>query len=303
MNSKRFALFGVASLAVVAAAGLAVKPVFTKTIAECDHSGNHYTELAATATTAGTKEYWVCCSCHEHFFTQPVSGTWANAGVAGAVDASDDRYVAPLWNAVGGTATYTEVEGGVEIAGIAGYGQRVYYTQKVAVDGLSFTFGTKGLADEKGDCRGFFLHGGEGINYFTEETSLTFTIWSLYTQNRGFFGASHDYNAAAKCYTDTTGTTPGMSSAGNMLVMNFTANPEIKFTFEAEGSDWYKVTMEYSQIWGSPNYNATAGASAVTYVKKADINPDADGKVWFSAFGLGTHAETTSDVISVKGLH
>lgn len=302
MNTKRFALFGVASLAVVAAAGFAMKPAFSKTMAECDHSGNHYTEKAATANTAGTKEYWVCCSCHEHFFTQPAAGTWANAGVAAAVEADDDRYIAPLWKAVGGTATYTDVEGGVEVAGIAGYGQRVYYTQKVALDGLSFTFGTKGLADQLGDCRGFYLHGGEGANYFSEETSLTFTIWSLYGQNRGFFGHDHDYNDTPKCYKDTTGTITGMSTAGGMLVMNFMADPEIKFTFEAEGSDWYKVTMEYAQVWGSPNYNATSGVGAYTYVKKADINPDADGKVWFSAFGLGTHETTTSDVFSVKGL-
>ena len=75
--------------------------------AECIHEGNHYSLLVPTKTYAGTKEYWVCCKCHEHFLTQP-SGTWEYAGTAmNITDTKDDRYIAKIT----GTTGYTDAQG------------------------------------------------------------------------------------------------------------------------------------------------------------------------------------------------
>lgn len=40
---------------------------------ECDHNGNHYAELAPSYTSSGTKEYYVCCLCHQHFLGEVVA--------------------------------------------------------------------------------------------------------------------------------------------------------------------------------------------------------------------------------------
>ncbi len=73
---------------------------------EHNHVGNHYTELEPTATSSGTKEYWVCCECHEHFLTQPGTGTWTDAGVAPVInDPTDDRYQKQLYNYTVGDAS------------------------------------------------------------------------------------------------------------------------------------------------------------------------------------------------------
>lgn len=93
---KMFTLFG---LVTVMATGLSLSltgGLQSSTIAEaCEHVGNHYSVREATTSNAGTKEYWVCCKCHEHFVTS-VSGTWTDSGMAPVVTAEDDRYIPVL---------------------------------------------------------------------------------------------------------------------------------------------------------------------------------------------------------------
>ncbi len=67
---------------------------------ECEHSGNHYEEVAPTGSSVGAKEYWVCCDCHKHFLTEPASGTWASAThtaeTLAGISNDDDRYLPSL---------------------------------------------------------------------------------------------------------------------------------------------------------------------------------------------------------------
>lgn len=49
--------------------------VFAK---DCEHHGNHY-----AAEDGNSKEYWICCECHQRFFTE-VDGTWEDAPAANA---------------------------------------------------------------------------------------------------------------------------------------------------------------------------------------------------------------------------
>lgn len=104
---KALSLFGMVSV-LVAGVSVALSGGFESSIAEaCEHNGNHYTALAATRTTTGTKEYWVCCKCHEHFFSYQ-AGTWAEAGVAEAVSREDDRYIPMLQKPDENGFTYDE---------------------------------------------------------------------------------------------------------------------------------------------------------------------------------------------------
>lgn len=65
------------------------------------HSGNHYAEILPTGKEIGVKEYWVCCSCHEHFLTQPEEGSWTDAVLPSseraAIPQGDDRRVEPIF--------------------------------------------------------------------------------------------------------------------------------------------------------------------------------------------------------------
>jgi len=105
MNIKKLALlcFSISSTtSVVAVASFSNASSILTLAQECDHVGNHYTKLEQTPTSSGTKEYWVCCKCHQHFLTQPVPKTsyiWTDAGIASTInDENDDRYIAPGHN-------------------------------------------------------------------------------------------------------------------------------------------------------------------------------------------------------------
>ncbi|MCQ3034624.1 MAG: hypothetical protein MJ248_00110 [Bacilli bacterium] len=63
----------------------------------CEHEGNHYDAVAATSTSAGNKEFWACCVCHEQFITEPSKGTWEDKGAyTGVLAPSHVAYVAPV---------------------------------------------------------------------------------------------------------------------------------------------------------------------------------------------------------------
>mgnify|MGYP003316708873 CR=1 FL=1 len=99
--------------------------------AEHIHSGNHYNYVEATFNTPGSKEYWVCCNCHELFINdtytsnnKPASGTWLDQGNPTEVfSSSDARYIEKghLKNGIvlsaDGTriSSYTPVEGITDI--------------------------------------------------------------------------------------------------------------------------------------------------------------------------------------------
>ncbi len=95
----------------------------------CEHVGNHYSRVSPTKETNGVKEYWVCCSCREHYLTKPSIGEWTDkVGTAMELPSSDDRYLAALntpeaiaaeCRELGFTATVTK-DGGVEISSYTG---------------------------------------------------------------------------------------------------------------------------------------------------------------------------------------
>lgn len=63
---------------------------------ECTkHVGNHYTALAPTEESSGTKEYYICCECHTVILgTEHVvgDGDWTEVGVASKVDCNHRAY-------------------------------------------------------------------------------------------------------------------------------------------------------------------------------------------------------------------
>ena len=61
-------------------------------------SGNHYSLRTATFSESGTLEYWVCCECHQHYYSKPNGSAWTEAGLAPIVGSDDDRYIPQLAN-------------------------------------------------------------------------------------------------------------------------------------------------------------------------------------------------------------
>jgi len=71
---KKLALALVLGTTTVAGVAVAVSQtdnIIAAIAQECDHHGNHY-----AATEDNPIEYWVCCKCHQKYFTKPVDGTW-----------------------------------------------------------------------------------------------------------------------------------------------------------------------------------------------------------------------------------
>lgn len=71
-------------------------------------SGNHYLGKDATFSESGSLEYWVCCECHEHYFTKPSNGVWKDMGIASNLSFEDDRYIPAKINE--DVPTQTEIE-------------------------------------------------------------------------------------------------------------------------------------------------------------------------------------------------
>lgn len=73
---KKLALALVLGTTTVAGVAVAVTNsdgIIAAIAQECDHSGNHY-----SATDGNAKEYWICCKCHQEFYTQPHDGVWGD---------------------------------------------------------------------------------------------------------------------------------------------------------------------------------------------------------------------------------
>ena len=99
-NMKKKFLFALTASTITAAAAVALMPhAGVMSFAEgCEHEGNHYEAVAATCESAGNKEFWACCVCHEQFVTVPGKGTWEDKGAyAGpALASTHAAYLAPL---------------------------------------------------------------------------------------------------------------------------------------------------------------------------------------------------------------
>lgn len=224
---------------------------------------------------------------------------------AGAASMDTSKWVHSLAD-ISGTA----IDGGIKLNGLNTFGKRSYYNQKVRVDGLTFTIGFDGLGNALGDCRGFYLHSGTGLGYFSESTdpSAVFSFWSLYGQMRMYSGKNHDYNGAAAAsigYNSMTAESPtGQSSAGGTLVMAFSTNFSAGISFEKVDTTWYKMTITGDFGGFSSNgtdYNgATDDKSVFSYIKAADLNLDENGDAYLSAFGLDLKG--TEDTIKITNM-
>ena len=60
------------------------------------HNLKHYKEIAATTTSSGVHEFWVCCTCHEHFLANPGGSVDEGGSTPNITDTKDSRYLFPL---------------------------------------------------------------------------------------------------------------------------------------------------------------------------------------------------------------
>ncbi len=147
-----------ASAAVIAAVAVSQNSGIAINAAETEHSGNHYKEVAPTGLTQGTKEYWVCCNCHEVFLSEPATGAW------------EDKTL--------DSTQINEVVGDMVLPSLAPYVHDDYKDKGVSVscdsDGVfTYTNGTVGVASS-GDNPNW----GESGLFFMENTGATFNTYT-----------------------------------------------------------------------------------------------------------------------------
>jgi len=302
MKKRTFIVAGVLLASATCVIGLGVREnTVNKGFAtECDHVGNHYT-AAKSGIAAGTKEYWVCCNCHNHYLTNPGTGNWTDAGKAGAVESTDDRYVKPFWDVSQADGiTATDIEGGIKAVAIKDK-KRIASKEKVTLDGLSFTYAWDGVVNANTEIFGFYLHNGtKNYRYITEGDKigsfLSFAYHTRYSGSTRLFISSYNdgYHSTTKSYTATTvETADGLGDQEGQLLIDFNTKDSMTFAFEKVDSTWYKITIGNTHMVNKHNYNV-ADNKTVTYVKAADMGVGADGKAYFCLFGNDNGTPTVS---------
>lgn len=211
MNLKKLALafFAVTTTgAAVVVASVSNSNSVLTLASECDHEGNHYEKREASQSSSGTKEYWVCCKCHQHFLAQPEPKdlyTWEDAGIAPIIsDINDDRYIPN-----GTVVTVDDLKA-------LGFGS---VTQNA--DG---TFGV-GKYDPTKRADGNKLVIPENVTSFEGNT---------------FHGANMEYVVIPKSMTSTNG---GCFNKANITTVyfvgtKFNISGTVKYTYELQGKGW-----------------------------------------------------------------
>ena len=99
-------IFGIAALGISAVAVILSNKSLGIKAEDVPHSWNHYAAVTPTESTAGNKEYWVCCAHKEVVFTTPTEGTVteaANPDFAG-VEAGTENNAAYVSNVKANTS-------------------------------------------------------------------------------------------------------------------------------------------------------------------------------------------------------
>ena len=149
---KRFLFALTASFATGAVVAALMPAKGIMSFAEgCEHDGNHYSAVAATCESAGSKEFWACCVCHEQFTTEPGKGTWQDLGAyAGpALASTHPAYVAPLAHAPGAWQVFDRgdtlgLNATCSECGEGAYDEDVETAEKPAVSTAEFTVTSEG---------------------------------------------------------------------------------------------------------------------------------------------------------------
>lgn len=218
---KKLAALILTSLSVLAL-GVTLSSSPKLTNAEgCQHTGNHYTIRAATESSTGCKEYWVCCGCHEHFLEKPSIGTWADAGEATAVvDSTDNRCILK-------TSDTTELAKAVEAAGFGDY--------TINDDG---TIGVNHYTADKKNPNSKYVVIPEGV------TSLNGDTFKGYNKDNAI-----EYVIVPSTVKSISGDALGNLGLGKLkdsivwyFVGNFVYNKEIKKYCEVLNTGWHYGT-------------------------------------------------------------
>ena len=188
-----------------------------------------------------------------------------------------------------------DIDNGVRIGNIKGTYTGMYKTEKVALDGLSFTFNN--VIGKNCKAGGF---------YFSQKTSHeftknVFTLWhDPYNNNqqaRLSITPSHDYGQTPTCYRSPSFEKTGFQdNAASMVMNNFmSTNDGFSIKFEKYSLTAWKVTITQlyaNTLWeNNANYDSATKSCAV-YLKNSDVKSylDDDGKAYFHVFGVDNNA-------------
>ncbi len=274
---------------------------------DCDHTGNHYTELANSIFFAGTKEYWVCCKCHNHFFEKP-EGSWTENGQAPKVTNSDDRYIDSIFK-THGVSKGEVIENGYTFDGMLDpTKQYVCYNKPLSLTNLSFTFKCDNLTTNYEECVGFYLHThGSVVPISKAFQPIVFSLWSGVGYGNEIFGYlsnNESYETESIALGDLEATKNGFNTSGGP-VDYYRINDliDITFNFSVMDNGFLKIEMKSNNIncfSGHNAYNVNgAGDTVFTYVSPSSLGKKdlANTEFYLSLFGKRfTHIENSSTI-------
>lgn len=202
--------------------------------------------------------------------------TAGGLSLIGGADAEVIGSDAQEWGTMNTTAKYS-ANGFVEVGG-AGWGSRVWYKDKVKVDGLVVQMNVSNFVDNS--FGGFwFANGWEG--YFGDQTPITFSHWQNrenWGTNRFSVAANHDSTGPQLIYVDAECTQAGFgyNDVTFNMIMNIVPETHYTITFESHNETVYKVRIAVSDEnvlhTDHPNYGTEEGSYYCDgYIKKETI--------------------------------
>lgn len=195
--------------------------------------------------------------------------------------------------AFGNGFTAKTIDNGVRIGNLQGTYIGMYKKEKVALDGLSFTFNN--VVGTNCKAGGFYFSQKTGHEF----TKNVFTLWHNpygITQSRLSVVTSHDYSESPTCYTTPTFETAGFGIAGSMVMNNnMSTNDGFSILFQKYSLTAWKVTITQlyaNTLWQTNANFDEATKSCSVYLKDSDVQSylDSDGKAYFHVFGIDNSA-------------
>ncbi len=198
--------------------------------------------------------------------------------------------------------------GYTHLSGLNDWGCRMYYNEKLTLDGLTVTIGSTNMVAQSIFGFGFTSNGG---NYTPESGPFNVSVVpSLYSgQDCVFFNTTHDYNTNGGTVVYLTGTTTkGVckvdGSAQNRFISAPSSETRYSISFTYRGAH----PQGYGNYW-SATITLDKGTTFRSDLKSATVDffesqlngiLDADGKCYLSAFGISNAGDFYVGIITAE---
>ncbi len=198
--------------------------------------------------------------------------------------------------------------GYTHLSGLNDWGCRMYYNEKLTLDGLTVTVGSTNMVAQSIFGFGFT---NDGDNYTPQSGPFNVSIVpSLYSgQDCVFFNTTHDYNTNGGTVVFLTGTTTkGVCKVDGNVQNRFISAPSsetrysISFTYKGAHPQGYGNYWSATITLDKGNTFRTDLTSATVDFLDSQLNGilDGDGKCYLSAFGISSAGDFYIGIVTAE---